>query len=103
MRPAQAEGERFRAGITSTQDNGIRAGRSRGAHLARGSVEMCRGNVEKVVLYEVQERWHAHEHRVSPVDYHTLPNLGKGSSAVLPQHHQKGGRNLCRLCCHDCS
>ena len=101
MRPAQAGGRALLVGAPAA-NNTTGSGRGR-SHLARGRVKMRRGDIQKVVLYEVQERWHAHEHRVSPVDDHALPHLGKSSSTVLPQHHQKGGRNLCCLRGHNCS
>jgi len=58
------------------------------AYLASGGVEMGGRHVEQIVLYQVEQRRHADEHRVAPLGDDAIPSERKRVAAVLvDQYH----------------
>mmetsp|Transcript_3301 Transcript_3301/g.10845 ORF Transcript_3301/g.10845 Transcript_3301/m.10845 type:complete len:372 (-) Transcript_3301:182-1297(-) len=63
--------------------------------LAGSGVEVRRREVEEVVLHEVEQRGHADEESVSPVDEDALPyGIARARDALLQREHRHGDEDL---------
>lgn len=71
------------------------------AYLASGGVEMGGRHVEQIVLYQVEQRRHADEHRVAPLGDDAIPSERKRVAAVLVDQYHEGHEDLGDLRQHD--